>query len=383
MLNSRIATKALVALVAVALGVGMAGLLSADHPSPTKSGDTYSLVASPQHKSSSDGITPHVQKVRETCTATCGTPLDTSTGSGGGSSATTGGTVGTPPGGNGSVPPPPPPPPPLHPSAVASPSSGTTGTVVTLSGTGFAPASLQRGTILVRFASGQNPSVGSATVSPTGALGGTITVNPGDATGPNPIDILETYACGVVICHTGTAASFSVTVPVTYTYDGQVGGWHQIPLQKVTNESIEDLPDATKVGTLVFTTSDPYYRALNGATLNVWRAPNEFPGELVVHNGDQGPQPVYGTWVYTPFYALTWQGTWTPMRLTTNVSVEDLSDAHLEGPGANFETDDPYYVALNGSTINVWQAQAEFGNELVAHNGNQGPQPVYGTWILS
>jgi hypothetical protein len=193
---------------------------------------------------------------------------------------------------------------------------------------------------------------------------------------------MEDYACGVVICRIGAVASFSVTAPVVYTYTGQVGSWYQIPLQKVPNESVEGLPDATKVGRLVFTTNDPYYQALNGATLNVWRAPNEFPGELIVHNGDQGPQPVYGTWVYTPFYAVTWQGAWSQMRLTTNVSVENFSDAHLEGQGTNFETDDPYYSALDGDTIDIWQASTEFGNVLVAHNGDQGPQPVYGTWLL-
>ncbi len=375
MLMRTIGTKALVGLVVVAIGGVTAGVLSAEHPSIARSSSAYSALAPAHHQSSPKVVTPQVQKVREGCTAACKATLSTPTSGGG--TTDSGASPGVSGGGTGGLPGPG-----FSSSVIASPNSGTAGTVVTLTGAGFAPSFLQRGTILVRFSNGSNPSAGSATVAPSGALTGAISVTSGDAQGSNPIDVIENYACGIVICHTGAVASFSVTAPVLYTYTGQVGSWYQIPLQKVPNESVEGLPDATKVGTLVFTTNDPYYQALNGTTLNVWRASNEFPGELIVHNGNQGPQPVYGTWVYSPFYAVTWQGAWTQMRLTTNVSVENFSDAQLEGQGTNFETDDPYYSALDGNTINVWMASAEFGNVLVAHNGDQGPQPVYGTWLL-
>jgi hypothetical protein len=167
------------------------------------------------------------------------------------------------------------------------------------------------------------------------------------------------------------------------TYSGRVNGWDEpVPLRRVTNVSVEGLKDAELVGTLVFTTHDPHFAALYGKQVSVWRAPAEFPGLLVVHNGAEGPQPIYGTWVYTPAYELFWQGARRTLDRVQNVSVESLSDAVFEGEGTGFATDDPYYAALDGGPVNVWRAPAEFPGALVAHNGAQGSQPVYGTWTV-
>lgn len=72
-------------------------------------------------------------------------------------------------------------------------------------------------------------------------------------------------------------------------------------LTHVSNVTVEGFPDATLLGSCQkFQTNDPLYTPLNGETINVWSAPKEFPGVDVVHNGDQGSQPIYGTWTFAP-----------------------------------------------------------------------------------
>ncbi len=63
-----------------------------------------------------------------------------------------------------------------------------------------------------------------------------------------------------------------------------------------TNTSIENLPDAVVVGNLTnFYTDNPSYSCLNGETIPVWSAPNEYPGEYLAHNGGIGTQCAYFT----------------------------------------------------------------------------------------
>ncbi len=97
----------------------------------------------------------------------------------------------------------------------------------------------------------------------------------------------------------------SIACP-SYVMAQQFEGYWQgtfVHLLNVPNVTVEQLPDATDVGTLYdFTAIEPPYSnppfyCLNGENLNVWEAPNEFPGELVVHNGLQGSQCTYGTWI--------------------------------------------------------------------------------------
>jgi hypothetical protein len=84
------------------------------------------------------------------------------------------------------------------------------------------------------------------------------------------------------------------------------GVWHgqTVKLNNVPNVTVENLPDAQLVGRIhnflahELPTSKPPFYCLNGETLNVWTAPNEFPGVYVVHNGDQGNQCTYGTWTF-------------------------------------------------------------------------------------
>ncbi len=103
----------------------------------------------------------------------------------------------------------------------------------------------------------------------------------------------------------GSVAGYAVNAPLRvlpaasgYIYSC-VWYSHRVGLRHVVNVTVEGLTDARLTGTCSdFLTNDPYYRKLNGHTLNVWLAPREFPGRYVVHNGMQGPQAVYGTWTF-------------------------------------------------------------------------------------
>lgn len=97
-------------------------------------------------------------------------------------------------------------------------------------------------------------------------------------------------------------ASNSARMPARFF----TGVWQgrRIRIWNVRNVTVEKLPDAKKVGILrnfiahePRTARPPFY-LLDHETINVWVAPREFPGKYVVHNGMQGQQKTYGTWVF-------------------------------------------------------------------------------------
>ncbi len=85
------------------------------------------------------------------------------------------------------------------------------------------------------------------------------------------------------------------------------GAWHgqRVCLRNVRNVTVERLPGVRQVGQIANfrafepAAARPPFRCLNGKQLNVWRTPRLFHGRPVVHNGDQGPQCTYGTWLIT------------------------------------------------------------------------------------
>jgi len=96
---------------------------------------------------------------------------------------------------------------------------------------------------------------------------------------------------------TWTLASGSWISYPTY-YSGYWGN-QLTSLSGHSNVTVEGLSDARQVGSISdFQTNNSSFSCLNGASLNVWTAPKEFPGEYVVHNGGQGPQCTYGTWTF-------------------------------------------------------------------------------------
>jgi|GEM_PF-3088330 hypothetical protein len=102
--------------------------------------------------------------------------------------------------------------------------------------------------------------------------------------------------------HYRAIITVGMPIPVSFTgiWDGQA-----VRLTLIPNQAVENLPDAKLVGQITdFQTDEPLgsqppFYTLNGESINVWVAPKEFPGVYIVHNGDQGPQPTYGTWIFS------------------------------------------------------------------------------------
>ncbi|MHB8231455.1 MAG: hypothetical protein ACYDDB_00955 [bacterium] len=109
-------------------------------------------------------------------------------------------------------------------------------------------------------------------------------------------------------CAVGQPMMAPAPVPSPYANYPLFEGYWQgtlVYLQNIPNITVEQLPDATNIGMLNdFNAIEPPYSSppfycLNGESINVWTAPNEFPGGLIVHNGLQGSQCTYGTWIIT------------------------------------------------------------------------------------
>ena len=94
------------------------------------------------------------------------------------------------------------------------------------------------------------------------------------------------------------------------------------------------------------------------------------------------PPPTTTTTLSGYSYSASWQGATVALRHVPNQTVESLPDATLVGQVGNFETNDATYSCLNGETINVFTAPAEFPGDYVVHNGLQGSQCAYGTWTF-
>lgn len=166
----------------------------------------------------------------------------------------------------------------------------------------------------------------------------------------------------------------------TYTGSWQTAG---TPLFGQRNIAIGSYSDAVSQGQLTnFQTDDPTFKCLNGASLNVYTAPTEFPNQFVVNNSQQPSQCAYGTWTLPQVYTGSWSGSTLPVTLTGNVTVESYADATVVGQITRFQTNDPRYRCLNGQALNVFTAPKEFPNQFVVHDGLQGPMCVYGTWTL-
>jgi hypothetical protein len=77
-----------------------------------------------------------------------------------------------------------------------------------------------------------------------------------------------------------------------------------------------------------------------------------------------------------------WHDTRVALTIHPNVTVERLSDAHLQGTCNDFRTNDPALSCLNGENINTFQAPREFPGVVVVHNGLMGTQCTYATWTI-
>lgn len=96
------------------------------------------------------------------------------------------------------------------------------------------------------------------------------------------------------------------------------------------------------------------------------------------------PRPCPNCPIHPPIYqiyTITWHGQRVRIRLVRNVTVEKDRCHRLVGKGFNFRTNNPHYSCLNGKSLNVW-VDLRWPGFYVVHNGLQGPQCVYGTWLF-
>ena len=80
-------------------------------------------------------------------------------------------------------------------------------------------------------------------------------------------------------------------------------------------------------------------------------------------------------------FIITWHGQRVRIRLVRNVTVEKDRCHRLVGMGTNFRTNNPKYKCLNGKNLKVW-VDLRWPGFYVVHNGMQGHQCVYGTWLF-
>ncbi len=164
----------------------------------------------------------------------------------------------------------------------------------------------------------------------------------------------------------------------SYYYTGIWNG-QTVYLKLVPNVTVESLPDATLVGTLSdFYTNQPSYLSppyaeLNGENMNVWTAPSEFPGEYVVHNGDEGSQPIYGTWIIVGSEAaIPTPPTQPPLPYPQSSYYPP--PVVSPPPPANVTVSTPYFIVSIGEGVGVYYMPSIAGF-VFSYNG------LYFSWI--
>jgi len=188
-----------------------------------------------------------------------------------------------------------------------------------------------------------------------------------------------------------------------YSYAASWLNYPSSSLTLIADTCVECFTDASVVGSVSnFQTQDAHFSCLDGQSLNVYSAPNEFPGLYVVRVvGGAMCTPYAETWTFPIFtYSGSWNGAAYQLTLLPNVEVQTLSDANLityqnncGGSGQpscgspvqlqNFQTNDPNFACLNGRAINVWMAQSEFPGKHIAHVVGGTICTAYGiTWTF-
>ena len=81
-------------------------------------------------------------------------------------------------------------------------------------------------------------------------------------------------------------------------------------------------------------------------------------------------------------YSVTWRGKLVSIEPAANVDMARIHDARLQGVATDFHTDNPADESLDGASIDVWTALAEFPAHLVVNNSEQSSEPK-GTWTFA
>ena len=178
------------------------------------------------------------------------------------------------------------------------------------------------------------------------------------------------------------------TFPI-YAYTASWLGYPSFSLNLIPNVEVESFADSSLVGKVAnLQTQDAHFSCLDGQSLNVYTAPNEFPGLYLVHViAGTACTPTADTWTFPIFsYTGSWNGASYSLTLLPNNEVQTAFDAKLitfrntatcnvaglppcGSPVQlqNFQTADPNFACLRGSSINVWMAQTEFQGKHIAH----------------
>ena len=144
--------------------------------------------------------------------------------------------------------------------------------------------------------------------------------------------------------------------------------------------------DAGRVGSVTnFQTDDPAYACLNGTTLVVWLSTVDRPD---VYFASTYPLPspcVSGTWTFPRPLSYTgeWSGSTTYLDPAPRQAVEQLPDATLVGTLEDFQTNSDYFACLNGASVDVYTAPAEFPGKLVARSGLGASACAFGVWTFT
>lgn len=172
-----------------------------------------------------------------------------------------------------------------------------------------------------------------------------------------------------------------------------VGVWRGqiVSLHQVLYAHASTIPGAHKLGQLVdFTTNNPNYACLQHQTLDVWGTA-QFPGQYVVDTSSLPSPCAAGTWTFPQLllnapnhvYTGVWNGQTVTLHLAPYAPVNQLFGATQIGQITNFQTNDPAYSCLNGTTITLWSSPQFPGGTEVADNGAAGGQCHYGTWLFT
>jgi protocatechuate 3,4-dioxygenase beta subunit len=205
----------------------------------------------------------------------------------------------------------------------------------------------------------------------TQATYGTWTFPMTNTTGPT-----MPYSLALRVSPSSLPADGSSTATVTATVTGANG-------QPVSNDTVDFTASSGTVASSATTNS--------GGQATATYTAGTAPGNVTVSATETaGSAAGSATLTLTaPAWTFTgvWQGQTVNLTQVANVTVEGLSDAKLVGQITGFQTNEstggsPPFYELNGESINVWTAPAEFPGVYVVHNGDQGTQATYGTWTF-
>lgn len=185
-----------------------------------------------------------------------------------------------------------------------------------------------------------------------------------------PIMALAVLALSASTCD-GGGSSTSTCAPSKWGYTAtwksttqSTTGPISVTLTDICNQTIQN-PQTTGSFITNFQTEDPHFKCLNGSSLNVWTAPDQFPNRYIAQGECTDASGTVGEWTfpYPPpsrHYSAYWNGQQQTLSPLSNAGkVSDLPDAVPQAQVTNFDTDDTNYQCFEGQSIPVFYAARE------------------------